>query len=149
MRRIALVDVNYFYASIFRPGFSYVKSGVMRADIGECGVAQLCLFGSAPVEDEKRARPMPVVDKASAKWGRGTLAPGGRGERNVQRWAMSRRSMAPAYTTRWDELTTGARVAEVAVCLPPRHPPSRATADRRRLGEVRALIRGGMTCWQQ
>ena len=61
--------------------------------------AQGVLFAvSAP------ARPvlMDVIDRANARWGRGTLKVAAEGVRKP--WQMKRERVSPAYTTRWDEL---------------------------------------------
>ncbi len=89
---------------IHRAGFRYVKAGVMLLEIRDRAVQQGSLFDTAPVFDERRARLMSVMDRASQKWGRGTIAPGSAGMAEGRRWAMKRGNMTPAYTTRWDEL---------------------------------------------
>src|SRR5665213_291134 len=89
---------------IHRAAFRYVKAGVMLLDLRDRSVLQSSLFDASPAFDERRARLMDVVDRASEKWGRGTLAPGSAGIAGGQRWAMKRAHVMPAYTTRWDEL---------------------------------------------
>lgn len=89
---------------IYRPGFRYVKAGVMLLEIRDRNVVQGTLFDATPTADDRRTRLMGVLDKASAKWGRGTLAPGSAGLAGESRWAMKRGSMSPAYTTRWADL---------------------------------------------
>lgn len=91
---------------IHRNGHRYVKAGVMLLELRERGVRQGSLFDTAPVLDSKRDRLMAVVDLASQKWGRGTIAPGSAGLAAPRAWAMKRGSTTPAYTTRWSELVT-------------------------------------------
>jgi DNA polymerase V len=84
---------------IYRPGFAYQKAGVMLMDLHGEDQAQGVLFAvSAP------ARPMlmDVIDRANARWGRGTLKLAAEGVRKP--WQMKRERVSPAYTTRWDEL---------------------------------------------
>jgi DNA polymerase V len=87
---------------IFRAGYRYVKAGVMLMDLRARPIVQGSLFDVSAEFDERRARLMAVLDRATAKWGRGVLAPGSAGM--TTRWAMKRERMTPAYTTRWDEL---------------------------------------------
>ena len=89
---------------IHRAGFRYVKAGVMLLEIRDRAVQQGSLFDAMPEQDERRARLMGVLDRASQKWGRGTIAPGSAGVKEGRRWAMKRGNMTPAYTTRWEEL---------------------------------------------
>lgn len=91
---------------IHRSGYRYVKAGVVLLELRERGVRQGSLFDTTPVLDSKRDRLMSVLDQASQKWGRGTIAPGSAGLAAPRAWAMKRGSMTPAYTTRWDELVT-------------------------------------------
>jgi len=84
---------------IYRLGFAYQKAGVMLMDLHSEDQAQGVLFaGSAP------ARPllMNVIDRANARWGRGTLRLAAEGVRKP--WQMKRERVSPAYTTKWDEL---------------------------------------------
>jgi DNA polymerase V len=87
---------------IFRAGYRYVKAGVMLWDLRARSIVQGSLFDASPEFDDRRTRLMAVLDRASAKWGRGVLAPGSAGM--TARWAMKRERMTPAYTTRWAEL---------------------------------------------
>ena len=45
---------------------------------------------------------MDVIDRANARWGRGTLKLAAEGVRKP--WQMKRERVSPSYTTRWDEL---------------------------------------------
>jgi DNA polymerase V len=93
--------------SIYKPGFRYVKAGVMLLDIQEHGIKQGQLFGAAPPEqDARRARLMQTLDKANTKWGRGSMGIGHAGIKGERRWAMQRQNLSPRYTTCWDELRT-------------------------------------------
>ncbi len=93
---------------IYRPGFRYVKAGVMLNDLQPGAVQQLPLFegesvGHSPTTQAgARAKLMDVVDRVNRGVGRGTLQLASAGIRNT--WAMKREQMSPAYTTRWEEL---------------------------------------------
>lgn len=93
---------------IYRPGFRYVKAGVMFTEIQPGAVQQLQLFGdgvadnSPSVQTESRARLMAAMDRVNRREGKGTLHLASAGIRNA--WAMKRKMMTPAYTTRWEEL---------------------------------------------
>lgn len=93
---------------IYRPGFRYVKAGVMFNEIQPAAVRQLQLFeendagGAARGHIGSRARLMAVMDRVNRRAGRGTLQIASAGTRNA--WAMKRGQMTPAYTTQWKEL---------------------------------------------
>ena len=92
---------------IYRPGFRYVKAGVMFNEIQPAAVRQMQLFedGEEPAcarEAGARSRLMAVMDSVNRRAGRGTLQLASAGTRNA--WAMKREQMTPAYTTQWKEL---------------------------------------------
>lgn len=84
---------------IYRSGFAYQKAGVMLLDLHPAGQAQGVLF---PTTSPGRPTLMEVIDRANARWGRGTLRLAAEGMRKP--WQMKREHVSPAYTTRWDEL---------------------------------------------
>ena len=91
---------------IYKPGFRYVKAGVMLNDIRPATIQQLSLFDvSAPsptAQAGARSKLMSVMDSINRAEGKGTLQLASAGIHNT--WAMKRENMSPAYTTRWDEL---------------------------------------------
>ena len=93
---------------IYRPGFRYVKAGVMFTEIQPGAVQQLQLFADDDAGRvtssgaDSRARLMAAMDRVNRREGRRTLHLASAGIRNA--WAMKREQMTPAYTTRWDEL---------------------------------------------
>jgi len=90
--------------AMFRP-FRFVKAGVMLDDIGPRGVVQGSLFDALPPEqDLRREKLMATLDKANAKWGRGTLGIGSAGVKGDREWSMQRGLLSPRYTTQWHEL---------------------------------------------
>ncbi|MBN8884485.1 MAG: Y-family DNA polymerase [Rudaea sp.] len=88
---------------IYRPGYRYAKAGVMLMELGAKAVAQGMLFGADLVKNERRDRLMAVMDRATARWGRGVLAPGAAGL-SERRWSMNREHLSPCYKTRWSDL---------------------------------------------
>lgn len=77
--------------SVFKPGFRYVKAGVMLDDIQPKGLTQGSLFDTRPPErDLERERLMSVLDMANGKWGRGTMGMGSAGVRTPRAWTMQR-----------------------------------------------------------
>ena len=89
--------------AIYKPGYRYVKAGVMLMELGERSVMQGSLFDAPPPEvDERREKLMGVLDKANSKWGRGTMGLGI--IKDQKSWAMIRGNLSPAYTTNWEQL---------------------------------------------
>ena len=90
---------------IYRPGYRYMKGGVMLVEMQPCCVEQLQLF---PIETAAsagmipRQRLMTVVDSVNAKTGRGTLRLASEGIRHS--WQMKRERITPAYTSRWSDI---------------------------------------------
>ncbi len=84
---------------IYRPGFAYQKAGVMLMDLHSAGQTQGVLFGTT---SPGRPALMQVMDRANARWGRGTLRLAVEGAKKS--WQMKRDHMSPAYTTRWEDL---------------------------------------------
>ncbi|MCU0847477.1 MAG: Y-family DNA polymerase [Spirochaetes bacterium] len=85
---------------IYRPGYSYRKTGVLLDGIIPEGNAQLNLFESAP--DERQAELMRTVDRINDRLGGDTVHLGAEGIRRA--WGMKRLKLSPCYTTRWNEL---------------------------------------------
>lgn len=92
---------------IYRPGFRYVKAGVMLMDLRDRTVQQGELFDTGMlVVDARRERLLDTLDRANGRWGRGTICVGSAGIQRPRAWAMQRGNLTLAYTTRWRELAT-------------------------------------------
>ena len=111
---------------IYRPGYLFIKAGVMLLDLHSAKLRQ----GELDLEplDCTRERLMGVLDELNQRYGCGTvkLASAGipaTGERAS--WAMRQERRSPAYTTSWNDML---EVGDVNVTLPPM--PS--TAERGR-----------------
>jgi DNA polymerase V len=90
---------------IYKPGFRYVKTGVMLSDLTDKGTIQGDLFfDRAQPSENIRDRLLDTMDRANLRWGAGTIGIGSAGMQQPKRWAMQRSNLTPAYTTRWSEL---------------------------------------------
>ncbi len=92
--------------TLFRPGYRYIKAGVMLLDLRARGdLQQGDLFGIESAAMEARcAALMATLDRVNAKWGSGTLGIGSAGLKSDRRWTVARGKLSPAYTTKWSEL---------------------------------------------
>lgn len=98
-------------AAIYRPGFDFVKAGVMLLDLSPDTTEQLELdlaTEPAPAQATPRSRTslMAAMDEINDKYGRGTLLPAGAGARqNSKRaWGTRQVRLTPQYTTRWADV---------------------------------------------
>ena len=90
---------------LFRPGYRYVKSGVILQDLRDHDVQQGQLFDTGVLTvDARRENLLAMLDRANGRWGNGTIGIGSAGIKRPRAWAMQRGNLSPAYTTRWDEL---------------------------------------------
>jgi DNA polymerase V len=87
-------------ARIYRPGWEYLKAGVELKSIVPRGQGWTCDLLTAP--DPRSADLMRTLDAINARMGAGTLHLAGQGMQ--QDWAMRRKRLTQAYTTRIDEL---------------------------------------------
>jgi len=105
---------------IYRPGYLFIKAGVMLLDLHSAKLRQRELdLEPQETEDSTRERLMGVLDELNQRYGRGTvnLASAGvqaKGERAS--WAMRQERRSPAYTTCWEDMPV---VGEVAVPAAP------------------------------
>lgn len=92
--------------TIYRPGYSYKKAGVMLAGLERTDARQLSLLTLPPdpavAEDPRGEDLMRALDAVNAKWGRGALtyAAAGLG----RPWKMRQNRKSPHYTTSWEDL---------------------------------------------
>lgn len=85
--------------SIFTPGFSYKKAGVILGGISPRTAVQTSLFD--PADRGRQARLMKALDEVNGRFGRHTLVTAIQGFDPV---AANRNHVSPDYTTSWDEL---------------------------------------------
>lgn len=87
--------------SIWRPGFRYAKAGIVIVDLFRAN--ELPAADLFPSRDKaKSAALMAALDSVNARYGRGSLRPGGTGEQAV--WGMRRGRLSPRYTTDLGEI---------------------------------------------
>lgn len=97
--RAAISGLN----AIYRPGFNFIKAGVMLLDLQDGSVEQHELDLEA--EPEARSALMGTLDRLNDRYGRGTVLLASAGLEGKERsWAMRQNLLTPQYTTRWDEL---------------------------------------------
>ncbi len=89
--------------AIYRPGFNFIKAGVMLLDLQDGNVEQHQLDLEA--EPPTRSVLMGTLDKLNDRYGRGTVLMASAGLGGKERsWSMRQSLLTPHYTTRWDEL---------------------------------------------
>lgn len=87
---------------VFREGYAYSKAEILLLDLRQRGEYTDDMFAiTQPAASE---RVMTVMDEINARWGRGTLRPGG--VPATPDWGMRREMMSPSYTTRLDQIWT-------------------------------------------
>lgn len=85
---------------VYREGFAFSKAEVLLMDLRQRGEFTDDMFAATqPAASEKV---MQVLDSINAKWGKGTLRPGG--VPATPDWGMRRELMSQSYTTRLDQL---------------------------------------------
>jgi DNA polymerase V len=87
---------------LYRPGFSYIKAGVIFSDLTAGSAAQLGLFDTSPEQLDQQARLMQALDAVNQKLGRHTVFVASMGIE--QQWKMRQEKKSQCFTTRWSEL---------------------------------------------
>jgi DNA polymerase V len=86
--------------SMWKPGLSYAKCGVILLDLHAVADASRDLLPTVdPIKSEKL---MTALDAVNGRFGRGTLRPGG--IRPVTPWSTRANNRSPRYTTRFSDL---------------------------------------------
>ncbi|CDF82680.1 Protein umuC [Pseudomonas knackmussii B13] len=85
---------------IYRAGFAFSKAEVLLMDLRQPGEFTGDLF--AEEQPERAGKAMAVMDAINARWGRGTVRPGG--VPVAPDWGMRRELMSQSFTTRLDDL---------------------------------------------
>lgn len=89
-------------ARLYRPGYSFIKSGVGLIDLVDRKYLQNDLFEQG--QSEKADDLMAALDRINTRMGRGTVQFASIGFE--RRWFMRQQYKSPCYTTRWAELPT-------------------------------------------
>ncbi|MBU0741378.1 translesion error-prone DNA polymerase V subunit UmuC [bacterium] len=88
---------------IWKPGYRYMKAGVMLLDLVPESHDQGALFAAPQPRSRGRSSSlMDVLDRLNRDLGRGTVRYATEGLRKA--WRMKQEHRSPAYTTRWDQL---------------------------------------------
>ena len=87
--------------AIYKPGYDYIKAGVILMDLGPKEIHQTSLWETER-EPTRAEGLMVALDKINRRMGSGTLTLAGGGIRKP--WQMQRQVMSPCYTTRWSDL---------------------------------------------
>ncbi|WP_426166255.1 Y-family DNA polymerase [Polaromonas sp. DSP2-3-2b2] len=89
--------------AIYRPGFAYMKAGVMLLDLQDGSVEQQEL--DLEPEPTAHGQLMSTVDKLNDRYGRGTVLLASAGLQGKERtWSMRQNLLTPQYTTRWGDV---------------------------------------------
>ena len=89
--------------AIFKPGYHFMKAGVMLLDLVPEGQEQ----GELPLDEagEASERLMGAVDAINDRYGQGSIRVASAGVQvKKHEWEMRQQLRTPRYTTRWDEL---------------------------------------------
>nr|WP_298411743.1 Y-family DNA polymerase [uncultured Halomonas sp.] len=89
---------------LYRPGYAFMKCGVMMLDFADKKTLQHDLFDTAQTDAEKKRseKLMSVVDRINREHGRDAISIGK--PRKDAAWALRCQYRTPRYTTSWEEL---------------------------------------------
>ena len=89
--------------AIYRPGFHYIKAGVMLLDLQGASLEQHEL--DLEPEPAARGQLMSTLDKLNDRYGCGTVLLASAGLQGKERtWSMRQDRLTPQYTTRWGDV---------------------------------------------
>ena len=89
--------------AIYRPGFNYMKAGVMLLDLQDGSVEQQEL--DLEPEPAAHGQLMRTMDELNDRFGRGTVLLASAGLQGKERtWSMRQNLLTPQYTTRWNDM---------------------------------------------
>jgi DNA polymerase V len=83
----------------FKPGYAYVKAGILLDDLSNPAALDVPLLGGA---DPRSAALMSAIDAVNSRYGRYTLRPAVMGYRHV--WQVKAAHRSPAFTTRLQDV---------------------------------------------
>ncbi|HRF67521.1 MAG TPA: Y-family DNA polymerase [Ignavibacteria bacterium] len=93
----------FLLRKIYKPGYNYIKAGVLLGNIVPETPVQLNAF-LVNRDHDKRNRIMKAMDNINKTFGRDSLKVASSGI--AQDWAMKRQHISQRYTTNWNELLT-------------------------------------------
>ncbi len=89
---------------IYKPGYDYIKAGVMLLDL-QADTFYQGELSLEPDEVHDRSKLMDTLDKLNDRYGRGTLKVASEGLAGDKRvWSMRQQLRTPHYTTNWDHM---------------------------------------------
>lgn len=94
---------EFLLRKIYKPGYNYIKAGVLLGNIVPHSPIQLNAFLQKR-DHTKRISAMRAMDGINKTFGRDTIKPASCGIK--QEWAMKRQHISQMYTTNWNELLT-------------------------------------------
>lgn len=87
--------------AMYKDGLRYKKAGVGLIDLSRSASTQRDMFSQ---KDPRSDALMSVMDKANAKFGRGSIGLASTGFRDQPVWEMNQKHRSPRYTSHWEEL---------------------------------------------
>lgn len=100
--RVLVEAATKLITQLWREGFRFNKAGVMLMDFREVGKSQGDMFDRAR-DTERDQTLMATMDRINKIGGSGTIK-FARLAQQAQPWAMRRKHLSPAFTTRWSDL---------------------------------------------
>ena len=88
---------------IYRPGYAYIKAGIMLVELARKGQQPVDLFTDLETIN-RRSNLMRTMDAINLRYGKNTLGPGISGIVERRAWSMRRGNKTPGYTTDWNDL---------------------------------------------
>lgn len=93
--------------TIYRPGFNYVKAGIMLFDLQSSERGQLSLFAwdkGSELKGVEREKLMATIDGINQRYGQGMVKAACIGVHEKAHWYMRQERKTQGYTTNWDEV---------------------------------------------
>ncbi|WP_075879820.1 Y-family DNA polymerase [Vreelandella massiliensis] len=100
--REILAAVRQGLQHIYRPGYAFMKAGVMLVDLVDAEQYQMTLLNPPPKTSHLQQRLMATLDRINQRHGQGTITFGVPPKRAV--WHLRCAHRSPRYTSHWGEL---------------------------------------------
>ncbi|MFP4285204.1 MAG: Y-family DNA polymerase [Desulfovermiculus sp.] len=86
----------------YRPGYAFVKGGVLLTYLQTAGARQLTFWEAGSGEKEASRHLMQAMDRINARYGKNTVQYACAGLE--KKWEMRREKMSPEFTTSWEDI---------------------------------------------
>jgi DNA polymerase V len=86
----------------YRPGYAFVKGGVLLTDLQPAGARQLTFWEAGSGNKEASRHLMQAMDRINARYGKNTVQYACAGLE--KKWEMRREKMSPEFTTSWEDI---------------------------------------------